>query len=117
MFGPAAEGSSRRLDVLSPITAVVFSAVCWLVFSRLFGHREAASLLELSRQFLLVQPWWLGAGLLGLGITALTRTSEPDSSWNRASQVYSLALAAFSVVNIGWGIVAMYQLVLTPVDI
>ncbi|HET9032143.1 MAG TPA: hypothetical protein VFN25_04470 [Dokdonella sp.] len=110
-------GKFGQLDILSPVTAVVFSAVCWLVFSKVFGDRDSASLPALTQHFLSVQPWWLVAGVLGFVISALARTSKPASRWNQIGLAYSLALGAFSVVNIGWGIVAMYQLILVPVNI
>ncbi len=103
--------------MLSPLTAVVFSVVCWLVFSKLFDMRDLASLPAVTRRFLLVQPWWFGAGLIGLIITALDRIRENDLNWRTLSAVYSFALAGFSVINIGWGIVAIYLLILTPVTI
>ncbi len=108
------ESSTRRIEILSPVTAVVFSAVCWLVFSKLFDTHDADALPALTRQFLVVQPWWLAAGLLGLGLSLAGHASGPDSMWAKRSFAWSIALAVFSVLNIGWGIIAMYLLTLPP---
>lgn len=106
-----------RVGILSPITAIVFSAVCWLVFSKLYDTHDVNALPELTRRFLLVQPWWLGAGLLGIAFALLSRASNYDSIWKSVVPLYSIALAIFSVINIGWGIIAMYLLILPPAGI
>lgn len=84
-----------------------FSATCWPVFSRLLDTHIVNALPELTRRFLLVQPWWLGAGLLGIGIALLARTSNHDSILKNVGLLYSVALAVFSVLNIGWSIIAI----------
>lgn len=104
------------LDWYATVTALVFSAVCWLVFSKLFDTHDSAVLPALVRRFLAIQPWWFGAGLLGAGLAAITRSDRAGLHWRRASQLYSLALSAFSMIAIGWGIVAMYLLTLPAVD-
>ncbi len=111
-----ADGSAERFGLLSPLTAVAFSGLCWLVFGKLFDTREATALPELAQRFLLVQPWWLGAGLLGVMIAVLGQMRGRNPLWTRVTQVYSIALGVFSTVNIGWGIIAMYALILTPVE-
>ena len=60
---------ASAIGMFSPITAILFSAVCWLVFSRLFDTHDVSALPALTRRFLGVQPWWLAAGLLGLGLS------------------------------------------------
>ena len=107
----------RALGMLSPITAIVFSIVCWLVFSRLFDTHDVDALPELTRRFLIVQPWWLAAGLLGLVLGLAAHFSGAESIWAKRSHAWSIALGAFSVLNIGWGIIAMYQLLLPPAAI
>ncbi len=102
------------LGMLSPITAIVFSIVCWLVFSRLFDTHDANALPTLTRRFLLVQPWWLAAGLLGLALGLAAQFTGKESIWAKRSHAWSIVLGMFSVLNIGWGIIAMYQLLLPP---
>ena len=114
MYSRGQESSTRRIEILSPVSAVVFSAVCWLVFSKLYDTHDVDALPALTRQFLAVQPWWLAAGLLGLGLSLAGYASGPNSTWAKRSFVYSIALAVFSVFNIGWGIIAMYLLILLP---
>lgn len=110
-------GPRWQVGILSPSTAIVFSIVCWLVFSRLLDTHDVNALPEPTRRFLLVQPWWFAAGLLGFGAVLLARTSERNSIWKSVGRVYSVALSVFSVLNIGWGIIAMYLLVLPPAAI
>ncbi len=114
---PQAHGSGARLEFLAATTALVFAAVCWLVFDRVFDTGERAALPALTRQFLAIQGWWLGAGLLGGGLAVVARIGNVGAHWQRASRLYALALSAFSTINIGWGIVAMYLLTLPPADL
>ncbi|HMM66105.1 MAG TPA: hypothetical protein PKC03_04100 [Dokdonella sp.] len=113
---PKAHRSGARLEVLAATTALVFAVVCWLVFDQVFDTGERAALPALTRQFLAIQGWWLGAGLLGAGLAVVARISDIGVHWQRASQLYALVLSAFSTINIGWGIVAMYLLTLPPAD-
>ena len=108
------ERRSGQIGILSPVGAIVFSGVCWLIFSKLFDTRDVNLLPSLTRQFLSVQLWWLLAGLVGLGLSLAAQASGPDSIRAKRSMIYSMALAVFSAVNIGWGIIAMYLLILPP---
>ncbi len=114
MYSHELKSSVRQIEILSPATAVVFSAVCWLVFAKLFDTHDVDALPALTRHFLAMQPWWLAAGLLGLGLSLAGHASGPDSTWAKRSFEYSIVLAGFSVLNIGWGIIAMYLLILLP---
>lgn len=111
MYSREQERSPGRIGILSPVGAIVFSALCWLIFSKLFDTRDVNALPALTRQFLIVQPWWLMAGLVGLGLALAGHARGPDSIWAKRSFVYSMALAVFSVLNIAWGIIAMYLLI------
>ena len=108
---------ASAIGMFSPITAILFSAVCWLVFSRLFDTHDVSALPALTRRFLGVQPWWLASGLLGLGLSLAAQFTGKESTWAKWSRAWSIALAVFSVLNIGWGIIAMYQLLLPPAAI
>lgn len=108
--------SGASLDWYATVTALVFSAVCWLVFSGLADSRDSAALPAPTRQFLAIQGWWLAAALLGAGLAAVARIGAAGAAWRRTSRLYAMALAAFSTINIGWGIVAMYLLTL-PTDL
>lgn len=102
----------HRLDFVSPLTAVIFSGLCWLVFSILHGERNIETLPELTRRFLHFQPWWLVAGVLGFGVSLMARQSADESNWKRFGPIYALILAVVNVMNIGWGIIAIYLLIL-----
>ncbi len=117
MSGQHLRNPTSAIGMLSPITAILFSAVCWLVFSRLFDTHDVSALPALTRRFLLVQPWWLAAGLLGLALGLAAHFSGEESIWAKRSRAWSIALGMFSVLNIGWGIIAMYQLLLPPAAI
>ncbi len=108
-----ADRFAQRLEFVSPLTAVIFSGLCWLVFSVLNGERSVESLPELTRQFLRIQPWWLAAGAIGFGISTVARLRGDQSNWKRIGPIYALMLAAFNVFNIGWGIIAIYLLILS----
>lgn len=113
---PAQEkvASLRSLEIVSPLTAVVFAALGWLVFSRLFDTADRNALPALTQSFLAIQPWWLGAGLLAGGLSAVARIEGIGPAWKQASAVCSGLLALLSTINVGWGVVAMYLLTLPP---
>ena len=114
MPDPGKVAGLHSLEIVSPLTAVVFAAVGWLVFSRLFDTADANALPALTRSFLVIQPWWLGAGLLAGGLSAIARVEGMAPSWKQASAICSGLLALLSTINVGWGIVAMYLLTLPP---
>ena len=114
MPDPVKATGLRSLEIVSPLTAVVFAALGWLVFSRLFDTADRNALPALTQSFLAMQPWWLGAGLLAGGLSAIARVEGMAPSWKQASAVCSGLLALLSTINIGWGIVAMYLLTLPP---
>jgi len=95
-------------------TALVFSVLCWLVFSVLHGDRDADSLPDLSRRFLAVQPWWLAVAALGLGVSFIAKLRDDEEFWRRVASVSSLLVSALGMVNIGWGIIAIFLLTLPP---
>lgn len=103
---------ARRIEVVSPLAAVLFSGLCWLVFTVLHGDRSAGTLPELTRQFLVAQRWWLAAAVLGIGLSVFAGMHGADSGWTRVARIYAVILAALSVFNIGWGIIAIYVLIL-----
>ncbi len=43
----------------------------------------------------------------------MARLRGDQSNWKRIGPIYALMLAAFSVFNIGWGIIAIYLLILS----
>lgn len=111
---PEKVAALRSLEIVSPLTAVVFGAVGWLVFFRLFETAERNALPALTQSFLATQPWWFGAGLLTAGLSAMARVEGIGPSWKQASAIGSGLLALLSTINVGWGIVAMYLLTLPP---
>jgi len=103
---------ARRIEAVSPLTAIVFSVLCWLVFSVLHADSSPENLPEMTRRFLHVQRWWLAAGVLGVGLNLFAGMPGAAQRWRRIARIYALFLAVFSVFNIGWGIIAIYLVTL-----
>jgi uncharacterized membrane protein len=103
---------ARRIEVVSPLTAIVFSVVCWLVFSVLHADSSPENLPEMTRRFLHVQRWWLAAGVLGVGLGLFAGLQVATPHWKRIARIYALVLSVFSVFNIAWGIIAIYLVTL-----
>ncbi len=100
--------------LLSPATAIVFSLICWIVFSRVFDTSDPSQLPALTRRFLAIQPWWLVAGALSaLGHVFL----GADSAWRSRLRNYDRVLMIASVLGIAWGIVAIHVLTLSMMAI
>jgi hypothetical protein len=97
---------------LSPVTAIFFSLLCWLVFSRLFDTSDPTQLPTITRRFLALQPWWLAAAVVNAIAHAAIDKQSPRRS---ALQGFDLMLMIASAVGIAWGIIAMYVLILAQI--
>lgn len=99
--------------MLSPLTAIVFSVICWIIFARVFDATDPTQLPNVTRGFLAIQPWWLAAGALGL-LGHLFAASREE--WKPAVRVYEGALMIASVLGMAWGIIAIFVLSLPPAN-